>query len=786
MKLKSLFKPVAFFSFLGLFFPLSINSCSHISDAINEPVREYFERGSDVVQILKYDILSSLDPATLAPTAKDRNKHTCVGSSGDIYVKLHVDNPQGHVFTEGSNLKYYLLDSDAASISGASGIQLVQNSTTEWILIYPYSFLSNADPGPNNTGTNISVCIELSHPVSGVEFPSFTLPLYCNSLPPEIANPVTYTKTVSPGTKTYVVCFALPDLSDMRYQDLQYINIGEIQIPITVSAGTITSTDTNLHAGNINDIPPTTGITYTPNGTPFPATVPGAPNCFYYETNEPVTGDKDYIISLVDKAGIMSVTTTAENAYTIDDVILVDSSGTEYTATPTPIILGQDEDSYAKVKIKVPTSVTCTSIGSSKAVSGVTVDYTVTNTTDNSTVDAGTITSDYNLSLAPGEYNIVCTATKDGYTQSETTFTVNVITTNLYVKSTGHDDTGNGTINNPYKTISYANSKFSASTPVTGAIRTIYVLDDLGSEQHTATSPVSVTITINNTDCINCQNHTLTNVQLSIDNGCVIKNATIAGNDSGKKIVGANKVLENVVLSKPDGTEVVTGNVTLKNVTSANNNVIYSSNVTIKGKVIGLTFKLGNSSMLTIAGSMAGSSNNTIELNPPVLSPPTPGTPRVFTDGYTSSGNTADPSTYFTSDTYGVMKTAAGEAALAVSGGSISVYTPDGKLTLTATPDTLTTPGPTTIEISASGTTESGSTVTTTDNPTSFTSWDIKAYYEYDYRHGVTPPTPVATPAAGSPLSLTFPASYPSGNYVIVIFVTFNGTRYSKEFVLTK
>ena len=132
------------------------------------------------------------------------------------------------------------------------------------------------------------------------------------------------------------------------------------------------------------------------------------------------------------------------------------------------------------------------------------------------------------------------------------------------------------------------------------------------------------------------------------------------------------------------------------------------------------------------------------------------------------------------------MKTAAGEAALAVSGGSISVYTPDGKLTLTATPDTLTTPGPTTIEISANGTTESGSTVTTTDNPTSFTSWDIKAYYEYDYRHGVTPPTPVATPAAGSPLSLTFPASYPSGNYVIVIFVTFNGTRYSKEFVLTK
>lgn len=782
MKLKSLFKPLAFFSFLGLFFPLSINSCSHISDAINEPVREYFERGSDVVQIVKYDILSSLDPATLAPKAKDRNKHTCVGSSGDIYVKLHVDNPQGHVFTEGSNLKYYLLDSDAASISGASGIQLVQNSTTEWILIYPYSFLSNADPGPNNTGTNISVCIELSHPVSGVDFPSFTLPLYCNSLPPEIANPVTYTKTVSPGTKTYVVCFALPDLSDMRYQDLQYINIGEIQIPITVSAGTITSTDTNLHAVNINDIPPTTGITYTPNGTPFPATVPGAPNCFYYETNEPVTGDKDYIISLVDKAGLMSVTTTAENAYTIDDVILVDSSGTEYTATPTPIILGQDEDSYAKVKIKVPTSVTCTSIGSSKAVSGVTVDYTVTNTTDNSTVDAGTITSDYNLSLAPGEYNIVCTATKDGYTQSETTFTVNVKITNLYVKSTGHDDTGNGTINNPYQTIHQADLTFPSSTPVAGAIRTIFVLDDLGAEQPAAT-------TIMYTDCINCQNHTLTDIQMSIENGCVLKNATIAGSLAAKKIAGDSlrgKVLENVILAKSGtDTEVVSGKTTLKNVTSTNYNVINSADVTIKGKVVGLTFKLSNSTRkLTIDGNMAGSSNNKIELSP--YETVSAGTPRVFTDGYTSSGNTADPSTYFTSDTYGVMKTAAGEAALAVSGGSISVYTPDGKLTLTATPNTLTTPGPTTIEISANGTTESGSTVTTADNPTSFTSWDIKAYYEYDYRHGVTPPTPVATPAAGSPLSLTFPASYPSGNYVIVIFVTFNGTRYSKEFVLTK
>lgn len=800
MKFGRFFRPAAFFSFLGIFFPLLLNSCSQISGAINEPVREYFERGSTVTQIVSHEILSVLSGAPApAATAKDKDGHICVGSVSDIKVKLHVNNPMNYTFTEGSNLSYYLVDSTSATLTGADSISLSMTSSTEWELTYPASFLQNADPGKLGAAApklskNISVRIDLSHPETGTAFPSYTVPLYCNSVPPLIANALTYTKTdTATGLKTYVVCFTIAPLNSLTSNDLKSLKIGSTTIPISVSSSIISSADTKLHSSNINAVTPPPGCTYQPNGQAFPIGVPN--QSFYYETNDLVTADKAYTISLIDEAGLTSSATTAANSYTIAATTLIDSAGNSHDgvlapATPIPadqIKLGQDEDSsYAKVKIKVPTSATGPV---TKSVSGVTVDYTVTNTSDSSTVATGTTTSDYNLNLAPGTYTIVCTATKDGYTQSETTFSVQVIATKLYVKSTGEDIPGNGSKEHPYKTISYADSQFPVdSLTPTGAVKTIYVLNDLADEQYTLTT---TTITIMKTKCIDCQNHTLTDVQLSIGNGCVVKNATIAGSDTSKKIVGDDKVLENVVFAKPEGADVVTGKVTLKNVTSANNNIINSGDITIKGKIVGLTLKLTSSSKkLTIAGNMSGSSNNKIDLTN-TSDTVTAGHPRVFTTGY-STYNTANPASYFTSDYYGIIKaTVTGgteEAALAVSGGSISVYTPDRKLTLEATPNSIPSTGDTTITISATGTLESGSDVTPTDEPTKFTDWDIKAYYEYDYRHASPSATitPAAVPAATSPLTLTFPAGYPAGNYVIVIFVTFNGTRYSCEMVVNK
>ena len=793
MKFGRFFRPAAFFSFLGMLFPLVLNSCSQISGAINEPVREYFERGSTVTQIVSHEILSVTTSAPAA-TAKDKNGHICVGSASGIKVKLHVNNPMNYTFTEGSNLSYYLVDSTSAALTGADSISLSMTSSTEWELTYPESFLQNADPGKLGAAApklskNISVRIDLSHPETGTAFPSYTVPLYCNSVPPLIANALTYTKTVTAtNTKTYVVCFTIAPLNPLTCNDLKYLKIGSTTIQISVSGTGITTTNPNLHQTSIANVPSTAAITYQPNGQFFPIGVPNP--SFYYETNDPVTTDKAYTISLIDEAGLTSSATTAANSYTIAATTLIDSAGNSHDGVLAPattadeIKLGQDEDSsYAKVKIKVPTSATGPV---TKSISGVTVDYTVTESATPATpVFEGTTTSDYNLNLAPGTYTIVCTATKDGYTQSVTTFTVQVIATKLYVKSTGEDIPGNGSKEHPYKTISYADSQFPVdSLTPTGAVKTIYVLNDLADEQYTLTT----TITIMKTKCIDCQNHTLTDVQLSIGNGCVVKNATIAGSDTSKKIVGDDKVLENVVFAKPEGADVVTGKVTLKNVTSANNNIINSGDITIKGKIVGLTLNLTSSSKkLTIAGNMSGSSNNKIDLTNP-YDTVTAGHPRVFTTGY-GTYNTANPASYFTSDHYGIIKaTVSGteEAALAVSGGSISVYTPDGKLTLTRSSDSIPTAGGD-ITISATGTLESGTTVDESDT-TKFTDWDIKAYYEYDYRHASpsAAPTPAAVPAAASPLTLNFPAAYPAGSYVIVIFVTFNGTRYSCEMVVNK
>lgn len=794
MKFGRFFRPAAFFSFLGMLFPLVLNSCSQISGAINEPVREYFERGSTVTQIVSHEILSVTTSAPAA-TAKDKNGHICVGSVSEIKVKLHVNNPMNYTFTEGSNLSYYLVDSTSATLTGADSISLSMTSSTEWELTYPASFLQDADPGKLGAAApklskNISVRIDLSHPETGTAFPSYTVPLYCNSVPPLIGNAVTYTKTdTATGLKTYVVCFTIAPLNPTTQNDLKYLKIGSTTIQISVSSSIISSADTKLHSSNINAVTPPPGCTYQPNGQAFPIGVPN--QSFYYETNDPVTTDKAYTISLIDEAGLTSSATTAANSYTIAATTLIDSTGNSHAGvlapdTPTSadeIKLGQDEDSfYAKVKIKVPTSATGPV---TKSVSGVTVDYTVTNTSDSSTVATGTTTSDYNLNLAPGTYTIVCIATKDGYTQSETTFSVKVIPTKVYVSaSSGDDDTGNGTIDYPYKTISHADNKLpSASETPTGAVRTIYVLDDLGSEQPNTT-------TILNADCINCQNHTLTDVHLNISRNCVLKNATIAGTTGSKKITGSGtgtKVLENVILAKAGVTtdEIVTGPTKLINVKSTENNVINGNSITIAGKINGLTFTMLDNKTLAITSSLAGSSGNKIVLNGTDLGKPSAGHPRVFTTGY-STYNTESPASYFTNANFGVSRTASGEAALAISGGSISVYTPDGKLTLTPSSYSIPTAGGD-ITISATGTLESGTTVDDSDT-TKFTDWDIKAYYEYDYRHAspTAAPTPAAVPAATSPLTLNFPAGYPAGNYVIVIFVTFNGTRYSSEIVVTK
>lgn len=787
MKFGRFFRPAAFFSFLGMLFPLLLNSCSQISGAINEPVREYFERGSTVTQIVSHEILSVTTGAPAA-TAKDKNGHICVGSASGIKVKLHVNNPMNYTFTEGSNLSYYLVDSTSATLTDADSISLNMTSSTEWELTYPASFLTAAE-----YGKNISVRIDLSHPETGTAFPSYTIPLYCNSVPPLIANALTYTKTVTAtNTKTYVVCFTIAPLNPLTSNDLKSLKIGSTTIPISVSGTGITTTNLNLHQTSIANVLPTAAITYQPNGQPFPSGGSSGIN-FYYETSDPVTTDRAYTISLIDEAGLTSSATTAANSYTIAATTLIDSAGNSHDgvlapATPIPadqIKLGQDEDSsYAKVKIKVPTSATGPV---TKSISGVTVEYTVTNTADSTNVATGTTTSDYNLNLAPGTYTIVCTATKDGYTTSETTFSVKVIPTKVYVKSTGDDTDGDGTIDHPYATISHADSKLpiTSETP-TGAVRTIYVLDDLGTQS----------ATINNADCINCQNNTLTDVHLNISRNCVLKNATIAGTDGSKKIAGSgtgssgNKVLENVTLAKAGVTteEIVTGPTKLINVKSTENNVINGNNITIAGKIKGLTFTLNDGKTLAIEESMAGSSGNKIVLTGTISGQPSPGHPRVFTTGY-STYNTANPASYFTSDYYGIIKaTVSGtaEAALAVSGGSISVYTPDGKLTLTPSSYSIPTTGDD-ITISATGTLESGTTVDDSDT-TKFTDWDIKAYYEYDYRHAspTAAPTPAAVPAATSPLTLNFPAGYPAGNYVIVIFVTFNGTRYSSEIVVTK
>lgn len=98
-------------------------------------------------------------------------------------------------------------------------------------------------------------------------------------------------------------------------------------------------------------------------------------------------------------------------------------------------------------------------------------------------------------------------------------------------------------------------------------------------------------------------------------------------------------------------------------------------------------------------------------------------------------------------------------------GGTIEILTADGKLTLTASPTSITTSGNKTINISYT-TTPSGGTID---------SWSVKAYYNGTDLIGTST----------SP-SYTILGSYPNGYYSLVVNVTYNGVTYSDTFTIYK
>lgn len=769
MKFGRFFRPAAFFSFLGMLFPLVLNSCSQISGAINEPVREYFERGSTVTQIVSHEILSVMTGAPAA-TAKDKDGHICVGSASDIKVKLHVNNPMNYTFTEGSNLSYYLVDSTSAALTDADLISLSMTSSTEWELTYPASFLTAAE-----YGKNISVRIDLSHPETGTAFPSYTVPLYCNSAPPTITDAVVYTNNTS---NRYVIAFSVPPLNNATDNDLRYIIIGGTTIPITlapVGTSPFSYLNTSLVPANIETLPNSSpnGISYScSGGTPF----------YFITTDAPSPTDKVYTLSLVDSAGITtSIPVNSNSAYTLNNVTLKDSSGNVHNgssvATPPipapPINLGQDTgDFYAKVNMSVPTQASCNTV--TKAVSGVSVSYTVTNVTSGTEFDSGTKTSSFDLSLPPGHYTIECTAHKAGYVDSTTTFDVHIKATNVFVKNTGSDTpTTTGSKADPFATIDAANTWLGSYGDPASTEKTIYILSDLDQ-----TSDTSATNTVSNADYVDCGNKKLKNIALDLSD-CTLKKATIE-NDSDKKITVSNATLEDITgVLPPAATPPVT----------TNKNIVTGSGISITGKIKNLTFELGTSKKISVTGSLTGSSNNKVVLTDS-SDEPTDSTPRTFTDGYPADNSSVLPHHYFTSSSYIVTKhTTSGEAILKASSGvsgDITVYTPDGKLSITATPGTATTTA-IPVTLSATGTLPADSPTASVyeTNTTYFTDWDIKVYYEYDYRHSASPST-IMTPTTSPSTALQFQNAWPAGNYVIVVNVTFNGTAYCQELIYTK
>ncbi|MCR5319008.1 MAG: hypothetical protein K6E22_12345 [Treponema sp.] len=316
--------------FLLLAVACFLYSCSGISGSFNNDVHEYFDLMTNTAAIEKHEVAS--------PTQKGSGGQLCISSAdAPVSVSYYLRNPKRFVFTKGQSLVYGLEDSYTETVSEADGVSVSQDLTDPSIIYIEYSadFLREREGGFHP----ITEVINLKHPYSLEDFGSYSFPLYCNSVPPLMQGSVCLADNSSPNKAVLFMNLPNPDSLKYIHKDLAYLRIDgrTISIESLQNPGTVTFTGgSDLHVTSTPVVDPSTadveysGQTYhrfEGNAVFSPGTSGASGTTLFYETGEPLTSGKSYVVEFIDMMGFTSAVEINASANQIGEVSYENTGG---------------------------------------------------------------------------------------------------------------------------------------------------------------------------------------------------------------------------------------------------------------------------------------------------------------------------------------------------------------------------------------------------------------------------------------------------------------------------
>lgn len=545
--------------FILLIIAFGVFSCKMFTDSFNQPVKQYFDNLTNNAQIYSYSLSNNYSYTT------DNFGNICIPSteipSNENYTILFkLINPQ--LFSIEPTISFLGLDEtvDTSNVTIQKG-----DDAYTLALNLPKEFLTSVD----KTNKTLASTIQLKTTVSGVErtFESYNLNLHCDTVPPAINNAVVYTDTSTDPNK-YVLCFNLPSSSLLKdiHKDIITLTINDTPYDITIADdGTASFTDPSLKVFSSDKVSINTEtgevsftnndnstVNFEKNNVSF--AVAGQP--VYFKTTDSISDDnKTYKLTLTDKAGLSTTIKTSVQAIQLAALTLTDKDGKIISSGNS---IEQDTgSSYATITF-TPASTASNGNDTSDSL----VIYEIYQGTDDQGIpllsgknNGGSVT----LQVPSGQLFLRVYAHKDMYADSETyEYSIQVLKSKLFVSATGNDITGNGSQDNPYKTI---NNAINQLTDKTSSVNNINLLTDI-TENINIDSSTSIKLVGNNHtitgDITNSGNFIATNANIT---GKITNN----GNSTLKDTIVIGKIEQNGTLLELDGSTTVSDEIILNN-----------------------------------------------------------------------------------------------------------------------------------------------------------------------------------------------------------------------------
>ena len=613
----------------------------------------------------------------------DKDENKCINSKQDFEIQLIMRNPKQ--FTLIPSVEFENLSPSV----DVSRVSIVQDSLYSLSLKFPQEFLIDADEGKDITANII-----LHEPMSGRDFIGYDIPLFCNTIPPQVQNAT----ILNDNNESFVIFFDMPDAEELgvRHKDIACLTINDAEYPVTINAdGSFSFEDTRF--------------SNTPKST---YSIIDQKDCsdsnrsVYFETGDPFqNGEKQYILGLKDRGGLTQTVITNTEIERLSRPEVKDLDNTIYRTGANEMVAGSELDPY-KLTLTPPTT-----DHKGNALNGQpTLHYALYKGT--STVSAliqeVSSTEPVTLDLAEGTYYLETYATLINYEQSALTrITLRVVDSAIFVSEDGDDATADGTRDLPFKTLQAAiadvdnrnmpNAKLSIyiSGTLTGTTtvnptkaRDLTIATRPGSTAIIDAQNTGSALTIDTTIPIILKNITIKNGNATNGGAVLLKSGTELTLDSGTTLINNTATNNGGAVYVPAGAKLsVCDGATIKENTAAGNGgAIYTAtNIYLSGAIeitenkdssnAASNIYLPSGILLKITDSLSSNGKNsrigiTTQNNPTIL------TPIQITQGYgysSGNNNAVIPGTYFTGDRYAIsLDSATGEAVVAVNGGSIT------------------------------------------------------------------------------------------------------------------